>query len=202
MGNFREERDGFENNAEDFDDPELCEQEEASLTEMEEDTPPSGTDSDALSDQLLRTLAEMENLRKRTEKEIRDARLYSVTAFARDLLQVADNLQRALASVPDSATEAGTTEFQNLLEGIRMTEQGFLSALEKHGIQRINALNEPFDPNIHQAMFEVERADLPEGTVVQVVQDGYRVHERVLRPAMVSVSKGGTPVLQDSPSEA
>ena len=144
-----------------------------------------------LKDRLLRTLAEMENLRRRTEREVADARTYGIAAFARDMLAVADNMDRALntSGVEDLGREDGPAKA--LLEGIALTERGLLDALEKHGIKRIEPLGERFDPNKHQAMYEVPDPSVPAGQVMQVVQSGYLIGERVLRPAMVAVSKGG-----------
>jgi len=144
-----------------------------------------------LKDQLLRTLAEMENLRRRTEREIADTRSYAVAGFARDILSVSDNLARALSAVPDE-TRAGADEATRaLLDGVGMTERELLKALEKHGVRRIDPTGERFDPNFHQAIFEVPNTEVPSGTVVQVVQAGFVIGERVLRPAMVGVGRGG-----------
>jgi molecular chaperone GrpE len=135
-------------------------------------------------DRMLRTLAEMENLRKRTAKEVADSKLYGVTGFARDVLDIADNLQRALDAVPAEARAAADAGLKSLIEGVELTERSLLNALEKHGVKK-------FDPNFQQAMFEVPDASVPSGTVVQVVQAGYTIGERVLRPALVGVAKGG-----------
>jgi molecular chaperone GrpE len=146
---------------------------------------------DDMRDKLLRTLADMENLRRRTEREIADARAYGVTNFARDMLNVADNVRRAIETVPaDAATEAGGA-VKALLEGVELTERDLLKTLERHGVKRLEPQGERFDPNFHQAMFEVPNPDVPNGTVVQVVQAGYRIGDRVLRPALVGVAKGG-----------
>jgi molecular chaperone GrpE len=142
-------------------------------------------------DRMLRTLAEMENLRKRTTKEVADARLYGITGFARDVLDIADNLQRALDAVPAEAranAEAGLTA---LIEGVELTERSLLNALEKHGVKKFDPQGQKFDPNFQQAMFEVPDPSVPTGTVVQVMQAGYTIGERVLRPALVGVAKGG-----------
>jgi molecular chaperone GrpE len=144
-----------------------------------------------LRDRLLRTLAEMENLRKRTEREVADARLYGVTTLARDLLGVADNMRRALDTVsPEmrASAEAGVTA---LVDGVELTERELIKALEKSGVQQFSPRGEKFDPNVHQAMFEVPDPSVPAGSVVEVVAPGYMIGERVLRPAMVGVSKGG-----------
>ncbi len=143
----------------------------------------------ALKDKVLRTLAEMENLRRRTEKEVADARTYAVTAFARDMLTVADNVRRAIESVPAEGREAEGVK--PVIDGVELTERDLLNTLERHGIRRVEPRGERFDPNRHQAMFEIEDATVPAGTVLQVMQSGYVIGERVLRPAFVGVSKGG-----------
>jgi molecular chaperone GrpE len=142
-------------------------------------------------DRMLRTLAEMENLRKRTAKEVADSKLYGVTGFARDVLDIADNLQRALDAVPAEARAAADAGLASLIEGVELTERSLLSALEKHGVKKFDPLGQKFDPNFQQAMFEVPDASVPAGTVVQVMQAGYTIGERVLRPALVGVAKGG-----------
>ena len=144
-----------------------------------------------LRDRFLRLAAEMDNLRRRTERELKDAKAYAVTAFARDMLSVSDNLRRALEALPDEARAAADTGLSALVEGVEMTERGMLSTLERHGVRRIDAEGQKFDPNFHQAMFEIPNADMPNNTVVQVVQAGYAIGDRVLRPAMVGVAKGG-----------
>lgn len=144
-----------------------------------------------LKERLLRTLAEMENLRRRTEREIQDARTYAVTNFARDMLTAADNIRRALESVGGAAVEGAA---KALVEGIELTERDLLKALERHGVRKLEPQGQKFDPNMHQAMFEVPNEELPAGTVTQVVQTGYAIGERVLRPALVGVSKGGAKV--------
>ncbi|MDQ8732204.1 nucleotide exchange factor GrpE [Bradyrhizobium sp. LHD-71] len=142
-------------------------------------------------DRMLRTLAEMENLRKRTSREISDARAYGITAFARDVLDIADNLQRALDAVPAEAKAAADPGLKALIEGVELTERSLLNTLEKNGVKKFDPTGERFDPNFQQAMYEVPDPSVPAGTVVQVVQAGYLIGERVLRPALVGVSKGG-----------
>ncbi|MBM3527510.1 MAG: nucleotide exchange factor GrpE [Alphaproteobacteria bacterium] len=149
-------------------------------------------------DRLLRTLAEMENLRRRTEREVADARAYGVTAFARDMLGVADNMHRALNAFDAEARQQADDGVKALLDGVELTERELANALEKHGVRRIEAQGQKFDPNRHQAMYEAEDPTVPAGTVVQVVQAGYSIGERVLRPALVAVAKGGP----KAPSEA
>lgn len=142
-------------------------------------------------DKMLRTLAEMENLRKRTSREVADARTYGITGFARDVLEIADNLQRALDAVPAEARDNADPGLKALIEGVELTERSLLNALEKHGVKKLDPSGGKFDPNFHQAMFEIPDPSVPTGTVVQVVQAGYTIGDRVLRPALVAVSKGG-----------
>jgi molecular chaperone GrpE len=142
-------------------------------------------------DKMLRTLAEMENLRKRTQREVADARTYSIANFARDVLDIADNLQRALDAVPADTKAAADPGLKALIEGVELTERSLLNALEKNGVKKFDPSGEKFDPNFQQAMYEVPDSSVPAGTVVQVVQAGYTIGERVLRPALVAVSKGG-----------
>lgn len=149
------------------------------------------TERDELKDRVLRTLAEMENLRRRTEREVADARTYAVTNFARDMLNAADNIRRALESVPGEARTAAEGAFKALIDGIELTERDLGKTLERHGVKLIEPKGQRFDPNRHQAMFEVPDAEVPSGTVVQVMQSGYVIGDRVLRPALVGVAKGG-----------
>ena len=142
-----------------------------------------------LKDRVLRTLADMENLRKRTERERAEATLYAATNFARDLLNVADNFSRALAALLPEQRAAADEVCSNLIAGIEVTERELINVFERHGIKRIEALGQKFDPNMHQAMFEVPMADEPPGTIVKVMQDGYAIGNRCLRPALVGVAK-------------
>ena len=144
-----------------------------------------------LKDKVLRTLAEMENQRRRTEREVADAKAYGVTSFARDMLTFADNLRRAADSAPPGAREQEGAALKTLIEGIELTERDFLSRLGKYGIKKLEPLGAKFDPNMHEALFEVLDETAPNGTVVQVVEDGYAIGDRVLRPAKVGVSRGG-----------
>src|ERR671921_1606037 len=144
-----------------------------------------------LKDKLLRLMADMENLRRRTEREIADARTYAVANFARDMLNVADNVRRAIENVPEEARSTAEGSFKGLIDGIDLTERDLLKTLERHGVKKLEPQGQKFDPNLHQAMFEVPNPDVPNGTVVQVVQSGYVIGERVLRPALVGVAKGG-----------
>jgi molecular chaperone GrpE len=142
-------------------------------------------------DKMLRTLAEMENLRKRTAREVSDARTYGITGFARDVLDIADNLQRALDALPVEARANADPGLMSLIEGVELTERSLLNTLEKNGVRKFDPAGQKFDPNFQQAMYEVPDASVPSGTVVQVVQTGYMIGERILRPALVGVSKGG-----------
>lgn len=144
-----------------------------------------------MKDKLLRTLAEMENLRRRTEKEVADAKLYGVTSFARDMLTFADNLQRIVENVPPELREGADAAAMTLVEGLELTERDFLSRLARHGVKKLEPQGSKFDPNRHEALFEVPDESQPNGTVVQVVEDGYAIGDRVLRPAKVGISRGG-----------
>jgi molecular chaperone GrpE len=140
-------------------------------------------------DKLLRTLAEMENLRKRTEREVADARLYGIAGFAREVLAVADNMHRALEAIGPELREHADAKVKALIEGVELTERELLKALEKHGVKKFSPQAEKFDPNVHQAMFELESAEVSPGHVAQVIQAGYMIGDRVLRPALVAVAK-------------
>ncbi len=143
-----------------------------------------------LKDQLLRTLAEGENARRRALKDQEEARQYAVSAFAKDMVGVADNFRRALEALPAEGREALRDEaLRNILAGIEATERQLLAALERAGVRRINPLGQAFDPHQHHVMAERPCADQPAGTVVQVLQDGYLIHGRLLREAFVAVAK-------------
>lgn len=148
-------------------------------------------ENEELKDRALRLAAEMENLRRRTQREVTDAKSYAVANFARDMLSVSDNMRRALDAIPAEAKGSDDAGFKALIEGVEMTERDMLGALERHGVKKLAPEGERFDPNFHQAMFEIPNPDVPNNTVLQVVQTGYVIGERVLRPAMVGVSKGG-----------
>ena len=143
----------------------------------------------ALKDRLLRTAADMENLRKRGEREKAEATLYAATNFARDLLSVADNMQRALAAMPANTREEADEATKNLFAGIEMTERELLKVFERYNIRKVETVGAKFDPNVHQALFELPTKDHPPGTVVQEMQSGFAIGDRCLRPAMVGVSK-------------
>lgn len=172
---------------------------EAAADAAEQATAAEGTEAlvaklqaerDDLKDKLLRTLAEMENLRRRTEREIADAKAYAVTSFARDMLGSSDNLRRALESLPETARNSAEGDVKTLYEGVELTERELLKTLERHGVRRIDPQGEKFDPNLHQAMFEAPDAAIAKGLVSKVIQVGYKIGERVLRPALVGVSAG------------
>lgn len=165
--------------------------ENATGTPREEETAVLRRERDELKDQLLRAHAEMENVRRRAVRDVHDARTYAITGFARDLLNVADNFHRALSSMEGKSGDDLAPELKGLLEGVRMTERELLSVFDRHGVKVMDPTGQRFDPNKHQAMFEIENADVPSGTVLQVLQMGSTIGERVLRPAMVGVSKGG-----------
>lgn len=139
----------------------------------------------------LRMLAEMDNLRKRTQREVDQARRFAIEGFARDLLPVADNLERALGAVVSSQGEGeGDPAVKALVDGVRLIQNELTRSFGKHGVVRIEALNAPFDPNLHQAMMQIDNGNAAPGTVVQELQPGYLLNDRLLRPAMVGVSKG------------
>jgi len=143
-------------------------------------------------DRLLRTLAEMENLRKRTDREVADMRQYGIASFARDVLAVADNMERALEALDGELRETANPGVKALLDGVELTERELLKVLDKHGVKQFEPKKgDKFDPNLHQAMYELPDPSQPAGTVAQVVQPGYMIGERMLRPALVGVAKGG-----------
>ena len=133
----------------------------------------------------------MENLRRRTEREVADARVYGVSNFARDILAVADNMERAMKALDDELREKAEAGVKALLDGVELTERELVKVMEKHGVRRIEPQGQKFDPNLHQAMMEIPDPSVPSGTVVQIMQPGYTIGDRVLRPAMVGISKGG-----------
>jgi molecular chaperone GrpE len=153
---------------------------EAKIAELE-------AEAAGLKDQLLRALAEVENVRRRGEREREDAQRFAIAKFAGALVDVADNLSQALAALPTGGDGAN----QALRQGVELTERTLMSVFERHGISRFDPTGEPFDPNRHQAVFEVEAADKAAGTVVQALRAGYMINGRLLRPAMVGVAKGG-----------
>lgn len=154
-----------------------------------------------LKDRLLRAVAEMENLRKRSERERTDAGKYAISSFARDMLVVGDNLARALETIQGHGADKAQEDIAHLIEGVEMTQREMLNIFERHGIKKLEPQGERFDPNLHQAMFEVPDPSVPNGTVAQVVQAGYVIAGRVLRPAMVGVAKGGPAAPKDNPKD-
>jgi molecular chaperone GrpE len=174
--------------------PEVSEADPVTLPEVEID--PRDAEILALKeeagrskDQLLRTLAEMDNLRKRAEREKAEATLYAATNFARDILSLSDNMDRALATAEADHLKEATEPVKNLVAGVEMTRRELLNVFERHGIKRIDPIGEKFDPHFHQAMFEVPTNEQPPGTVVQVMQAGFKIGDRVLRPALVGVAR-------------
>lgn len=143
-----------------------------------------------LKDRLLRSHAEMDNVRKRLEKEKADTAKFAITRFAQDVVVIGDNVQRAIDAVPAHAAE-NDPALKSFLEGVTLIEREFINVLERHGIKRVDPKGQPFNPHLHQAVMEMPVADVPSGTVTQVFQPGYMIDERVLRPAMVVVAKGG-----------
>jgi molecular chaperone GrpE len=167
-----------------------------------------------LKDKVLRAHAEMENIRKRAEREKEDAAKYAITKLARDIVGVGDNFQRAIDAVPAGAAEQDPT-LKSFLEGVTMTERELLNVLDRHGIKRLQPMNEAFNPHLHQAVTQVPRDDVPAGTIVAVYQAGYTIADRVLRPAMVGIAQaapkpngappegsGSTPPADESPPPA
>jgi molecular chaperone GrpE len=154
----------------------------------------------ALKDKVLRALAEMENQRRRAEREVADAKTYGVTSFALDMLTFADNLRRAVESLAPDAREQAGPALKALIEGVELTERDFLSRLGKYGVKKLEPLGTKFDPNLHEALFEIPDETAPNATVVQVIEDGYAIGDRVLRPAKVGVSRGGPKPANDNAS--
>ncbi|HJO85914.1 MAG TPA: nucleotide exchange factor GrpE [Rhodospirillales bacterium] len=181
------------------DPTDVADEAETEREDTQDDVPPTYEELEseiaALKDQLLRTLADSENLRRRTEREKTDMSKYAITSFARQIVSVADNLTRALESVAEEARN-GDEELNNLYVGIEMTEKELQNSFEQFHIKVVDSIGQKFDHNLHQAMFEVEDPNQPSGLVVQEMQKGYVLHDRLLRPAMVGVSKGG-PKLED-----
>ncbi|WP_072395547.1 nucleotide exchange factor GrpE [Hyphomicrobium sp. CS1GBMeth3] len=143
-----------------------------------------------LTDRLLRAHAEMDNLRKRADREREETAKYAITKFARDVVAVADNFERAIQAVPAGAADQDAV-LKSLVEGVSMTEREFLNVLERNGVKRINPKGELFNPHQHQAMMEMQNTDVVPGTILEVFQCGYVIEDRVLRPAMVVIAKGG-----------
>ena len=160
---------------------------EPSAPATDEETTPTDPIAE-LRDQLLRAMAETENTRRRAQKEREDTAKYAVTNFAREMLTVADNFRRALEATPKDTNDI---ELKNLITGIEATERQLQAALERFGIKKLEPLGQPFDPNFHRVMMEVAEPEQRPGIVVQVLQAGYTIHDRLLREALVAVAKGG-----------
>ena len=164
--------------------------------EVTEAPPPSGIEEESdreskiaeLKDKLLRALADMENLRRRSQKDREDALKYSAANFARDMLSVGDNLRRAIEAIPEDDDTDGAA-LVAFIEGVALTEKDLLAALERHGIEKIEPMGQKFDPQFHEAMFEVPAIDAETGTVMHIVEVGYLIHDRLLRPAKVGIAK-------------
>ena len=175
-------------------------------TDTEETTEDENTEEDSLEKEIetlkeekIRLLAEMENLRKRFDREKVETIKFGSINLARDILSPGDNLERALDALPED--ENHPQSIKNLIDGLKMVLKEFKSSLEKHGVKKIETLNQKFDHNFHQAMMEVENNDVEEGTVVQEVQSGYTMHDRLLRAAMVGVSKKPATKTEDTEEE-
>ena len=177
---------------------------EATAAETEGSSPASGEAVDlqgasdvlnaeitALKDRILRTMAEMENLRRRTEKEVADSKAYGISSFARDMLTVADNLERAQANLSADARNDLSPAVKSFIEGVELTERDFLSRLTRYGVKPMETAGQKFDPNRHEALFEMPDPSVPSGSIAQVVETGYLIGDRVLRPAKVGVARGG-----------
>jgi molecular chaperone GrpE len=188
------------------DDPTTMPNPDATADSSAEDTAPDervatlAAEVSELKDKLLRTLAEQENLRRRTEREVADSRQYAVTSFAREMLIVADNLRRAIQAVPPEA-RATDPALSTLMDGVDATERGLEQTLTKFGVRQISPKGQKFDPGFHQAMYEVETPDSPPGTITDVIQAGYVIGDRVLRPALVALAKAPRPPANDNPIE-
>ncbi len=152
-----------------------------------------------MRDRMLRALADAENTRRRAEREKQEASTYAVTRFARDMLQIGDNFARALAACPPALREAADPAVEAVLDGIEATERQLLAALERHGVKPIDTADGRFDPNLHQAIAEVAGEGKPAGSIVDVVQAGYKIGDRLLRPAMVTVARRGDPAAPPAP---
>lgn len=162
---------------------------EASVDAAEEALLSAQQEIATLKEQVLRAMAETENTRRRLRKEMEDGQKYAVTSFAKDILDVADNFQRALDAVPKDGADGDT--LKNLVTGVEATQRQMTAVMERFGIKKLESLGQPFDPNFHRVMIEQEDASKPAGTILQVLQPGYVIHDRLLREAMVIVSKGG-----------
>ncbi|MBY7649175.1 MAG: nucleotide exchange factor GrpE [Candidatus Liberibacter europaeus] len=180
-------------NDENIEKENVCSEKDCAPIEEETTTDPieeAQSKAKEFHEKYIRVVAEMENLRRRTDREKQDIQYYSNTAFARDMLSVADNLSRALDYTPTDEEKIVNTGLKSLIDGIEMTKREMISTLEKHGIKKLESDGKKFDPNFHQAMFEEQNETIPANTIIKVVQDGYTINDRVLRPALVGISKG------------
>ncbi len=143
-----------------------------------------------IKDQALRALAEAENTRKRSERDRQDTAKFATSSFARDLLSVADNLRRALAAISPEARDMNA-DLKTIFTGVEMTERELLSIFERNNIKKVEPMGQKFDPNLHEVLFEADVPNVAPGVVIQVIEPGYTLHERLLRPARVGVAKGG-----------
>lgn len=157
-------------------------------------------ENEDLRNRVLRAMADMENLRRRTEREKQDSGKYAISRFAQDIVSVADNLTRAIESLGGESEDYSADSVKNMISGVEMTERELQNVLSRHGVTKLDPSGEKFDPNFHEAMFEIENKDVPSGSVIQVVQVGYQIGERVLRPARVGVARGG-PKAEAAPQE-
>jgi len=169
--------------------PEVLPEELAGLDQLHAIIAALNAENAEVKDQRLRALAELENTRRRGERERADATQYAVTRFARDMLAVADNFSRALAASPPETLQNADPQIKAVIEGIEVTERQLLSTLENHGVKAIDTTDGKFDPNLHQAVAEVPGEGKPAGSIVHVVQTGYKIGERLLRPSMVTVAR-------------
>lgn len=167
------------------------EQLKAMIAALQADLDKKTAEVAAKQDQYLRAVAETENVRRRLEREKEETAKYAITRFAKDILSVGDNFQRAIAAVPKDAVETDPA-LKTLLDGVILAERDYKTALERHGVRAIDPVGQPFNPHHHQAVMEQENTDVPAGTVLQVYQVGYMIDDRNLRPAMVVVSRGGS----------
>jgi len=176
-----------------------AENDNAAAPEAADSVTQAKSEAAEFKNRLLRALADMENLRKRTEREVLDARVYGIAGFARDVLAVADNMHRALEAIGLDLRESADPKVKALIEGVELTERELLKILEKNGVKKFSPQGEKFDPNVHQAMYELPTSDQPPGQVAQVIQAGYMIGDRVLRPALVAVSKAVPASANDNP---
>jgi molecular chaperone GrpE len=175
------------------------EQLKAMIAALQGEIEAKDVESSAKQDQYLRAVAETENVRRRLEREKEEIAKYAISKFAKDILTVGDNFQRAIAAVPKEAVETDPA-LKTLLDGVTLAERDYRGVLERHGVVVVDPAGQPFNPHHHQAVMEQENGDVPAGTVLQVFQVGYLIDDRCLRPAMVVVSKGGPQAVKQEPA--